>query len=515
MQSNETMAKLALHWQILIGMLAGAAIGVGLNVGGGRSTVVIDEGLPAGVRTVSIEDSADHTTIRRHMADGTEKVFVITTAGEAPAGVEAAEVFESWPTFATAEPTLVKLYEARGRSPARVWGERFHRLGSLFLRLLKMVAVPLIITSLASGVLGLGGTTSLGRMFSRTLGYYFVTSLLAILTGLVVVNIVRPGLRGGGLPEDAAGAGEAAGPAAAGHAAGPAAGKGLGDVLFSQVEAMIPENPFAALVEPNFLSIIAFTIAFSIFAMLVGGEVAAAVRRAAETGFAVMMAMTTAIIRLAPVGVFFLVAYVTATQGLSVFRSLAWYMLAVAIALAVHAAVTLPAIVWLVSRRSPAAFAQAMSPALLTAFSSASSNGTLPLTLSCVEHRAGIRNRTASFVLPLGATINMDGTALYEAVAVLFIAQLHFGENLPLVQQVVVCVTALLASVGAAGIPHAGLVMMAIILQAVGLPAESQGIILAVDRVLDMMRTAVNVWSDSCGCAVVDAWEDRETVGTV
>ncbi|MDA1038967.1 MAG: dicarboxylate/amino acid:cation symporter, partial [Planctomycetota bacterium] len=298
-------------------------------------------------------------------------------------------------------------------------------------------------------------------------------------------------------------------------AAGPAAARGLGDVLFSQVEAMIPENPFAALVEPNFLSIIAFTIAFSIFAMLVGGEVAAAVRRAAETGFAVMMAMTTAIIRLAPVGVFFLVAYVTATQGLSVFRSLAWYMLAVAIALAVHAAVTLPAIVWLVSRRSPAAFAQAMSPALLTAFSSASSNGTLPLTLSCVEHRAGIRNRTASFVLPLGATINMDGTALYEAVAVLFIAQLHFGENLPLVQQVVVCVTALLASVGAAGIPHAGLVMMAIILQAVGLPAESQGIILAVDRVLDMMRTAVNVWSDSCGCAVVDAWEDRETVGTV
>ena len=395
---------------------------------------------------------------------------------------------------------MADLYETRGQSPARAWVERFRRLGGLFLRLLKMVAVPLIITSLASGVLGLGGTGSIGRMFSRTLGYYFATSLLAIVTGLVVVNIVRPGLSGGGLPVAAA---EAAG--------APAAAQGLGDVLFAQVEAMIPENPFAAVVEPNFLSIIAFTIAFSIFAMLVGGEVAAAVRRAAETGFDVMMAMTTAIIRLAPLGVFFLVAYVTATQGLDVFRSLAWYMLAVAIALAFHAAVTLPAIVWLVSRRSPAAFAQAMSPALLTAFSSASSNGTLPLTLSCVEHRAGIRNRTASFVLPLGATINMDGTALYEAVAVLFIAQLHFGENLPLVQQVVVCVTALLASVGAAGIPHAGLVMMAIILQAVGLPAESQGIILAVDRVLDMMRTAVNVWSDSCGCAVVDAWEDRET----
>jgi proton glutamate symport protein len=500
------MVKLALHWQILIGMLAGGAIGVGLNVGAGRSRVVLDDGLPAGVAAVEIDDSADRTTIRRRAADGAQQVFVIGPAAGAADANAGAEVFGGWPEFRRQEPALADLYDARGQSPARVWGERFRRIGSLFLRLLKMVAVPLIITSLASGVLGLGGTASIGRMFSRTLGYYFATSLLAIVTGLVVVNIVRPGLRGGGLPVAAAGAGAAAEPMAA---------QGLGGVLFSQVEAMIPENPFAAVVEPNFLSIIAFTIAFTIFAMLVGGEVAAAVRRAAETGFAVMMAMTTAIIRLAPVGVFFLVAYVTATQGLDVFRSLAWYMLAVAIALAFHAAVTLPAIVWLVSRRNPAAYAQAMSPALLTAFSSASSNGTLPLTLSCVEHRAGIRNRTASFVLPLGATINMDGTALYEAVAVLFIAQLHFGENLPLVQQVVVCVTALLASVGAAGIPHAGLVMMAIILQAVGLPTESQGIILAVDRVLDMMRTTVNVWSDSCGCAVIDAWEDRATERTI
>ena len=182
-------------------------------------------------------------------------------------------------------------------------------------------------------------------------------------------------------------------------------------------------------------------------------------------------------------------------------------MLTVFVALVFHACITLPLILRLLARRSPWQFARAMSPALLTAFSSASSNGTLPLTLDCVETRAGVRNRVGSFVLPLGATINMDGTALYEAVAVLFIAQLHFGHDLPLAQQAVVCFTALLASVGAAGIPHAGLVMMAIILQAVGLPAESQGIILAVDRVLDMARTSVNVWSDACGAALVDAWE--------
>jgi Na+/H+-dicarboxylate symporter len=177
--------------------------------------------------------------------------------------------------------------------------------------------------------------------------------------------------------------------------------------------------------------------------------------------------------------------------------------------LAIHAVVVLPLIVKFVARRNPLQFAQAMSPALLTAFSSASSNATLPLTLACVEERAKVSNRVSSFVLPLGATINMDGTALYEAVAVLFIAQLLPDVHLGLADQIVVAITALLASIGAAGIPHAGLVMMVIVLQAVGLPVEMQGIIIGVDRVLDMARTCVNVWSDSCGCAVIARFESR------
>jgi Na+/H+-dicarboxylate symporter len=281
----------------------------------------------------------------------------------------------------------------------------------------------------------------------------------------------------------------------------------LGQILFEQIETIIPSNPLAALTAPNFLSIIAFTIAFGVFTIRVGGSPAERISGAASAGFEVMMAMTAAIIRLAPVGVLFLMAYVTATQGSEVFQALGWYVVAVAAALLIHATITLPLILKLFAKRSPLAFARAMSPALLTAFSSASSNGTLPLTLSSVEQRAGISNKTGSFVLPLGATVNMDGTALYEAVAVLFIAQLHFGQNLPLSQQIVVALTALLASIGAAGIPHAGLVMMVVILQAVGLPVEMQGVILAVDRVLDMARTSVNVWSDSCGCAVVEQAE--------
>jgi Na+/H+-dicarboxylate symporter len=270
---------------------------------------------------------------------------------------------------------------------------------------------------------------------------------------------------------------------------------------------MIPANPIGAFANGQFLSIICFSLAFAIFSLIVGGKTADSVREMAGVAFEVIMAMTMAIIKLAPLGVLLLMLYVTATQGIEVFRSLFWYMLAVICALTVHAAIVLPLILKFVARRDPLEFFRAMSPALLTAFSSASSNGTLPLTLASVEQRAGISNRVSSFVLPLGATINMDGTALYEAVAVLFIAQLYYGYNLELSQQIIVAFTALLASVGAAGIPHAGLVMMVIILQAVGLPVEMQGIIIAVDRVLDMYRTSVNVSSDSCGCAVVAQFE--------
>jgi Na+/H+-dicarboxylate symporter len=216
--------------------------------------------------------------------------------------------------------------------------------------------------------------------------------------------------------------------------------------------------------------------------------------------------MTQAVIRLAPIGVFAFMLFATTTQGIEVFKTFAMYMLTVALALLLHAVVTLPLILWLVARKSPWEFAKAMTPALLTAFSTASSNGTLPLTITSVEERAGISNRISSFVLPLGATVNMDGTALYEAVAVLFIAQAYTG-GLTLDQQVIVAVTALLASVGAAGIPSAGLVMMTIVLQAVGLPLEAVGLIIAVDRVLDMARTSVNVWSDACGCAVLNRFD--------
>jgi len=484
--------SLALHWQILIAMLVGATLGVVLNAGfGDRSISVSRPDLD-----VTIHDTSDRIEIDivAKQPGGATRNIVVDETGQDP------EAFGSVAELRSKDPAAYQLLHEYGLSPARWIGDTAQKFGGLFLRMLKMVAIPLIITSLITGVTGLQSAGRLGRMFSRTMGYYVVTSMLAITTGIAMVNLIRPGLKAGLVPRESVDMPQSA---------------DLGTVLFQQVEALIPENPIAAMAEGNFLSIIAFSLGIGIFTLLVGGEAAELIRRLFNALFEVMMRWTMAIIHLAPLGVFLLILSATATQGVEVFRSLAWYMLAVFLALGVHAAVTLPLILRFVAKRSPLDFARAMSPALLTAFSSASSNATLPLTIANVEQRAGVSNRVSSFVLPLGATINMDGTALYEAVAVLFIAQLYRGENLPLVQQLIVAFTALLASIGAAGIPHAGLVMMIIILQAVGLPTEMQGVIIAVDRVLDMCRTSVNVWSDACGCAVIARFDDGSDVPAV
>ena len=540
---------MALHWQILLAMVLGAALGVALNATTGRrqlgqpvehpAGVVQLVGMPGAVQVaaggvwsldtperilIQIDRQSaggayrtrrvavgDRRLIQQRLRDRGEPWPPVPPQAASTAGRVPRTVVPSLHLLAEKDPEAFALFQQYGRSTARTVGDLAQALGDLFLRMLKMVSVPLIITSLLSGVLGLGQAERLGKMFGRTLLYYLATSMAAIVIGLLMVNLIQPGVASAPPPDEQAAqrpadnrptmeeAGEAA-------SAQRRQGKRLAVVLFEQLQNMIPPNPFAAVATGQFLSIIAFTLAIGICTILVGGHSALVLREFVDAAFQVVMKLTMLIIRLAPLGVFFLMLSATAAQGAGIFGTLGWYMLTVACALAIHAVIVLPAILHFVARRNPRRFAQAMSPALLTAFSSASSNGTLPLTLTCVEERAGISNRVGSFVLPLGATINMDGTALYEVVAVLFIAQLS-GIELSLAQQFVVALTALLASIGAAGIPHAGLVMMVIILQAVGLPTESQGMIIAVDRVLDMCRTAVNVWSDSCGCAVVSRYE--------
>jgi Na+/H+-dicarboxylate symporter len=364
-------------------------------------------------------------------------------------------------------------------------------MGDLFLRALKMIIVPLILSSIVSGVANLGSGESLGRLGIKTLTYYLSTSTFAIIVGLLFVNLLQPGVGSDlGLSKSIE---ELA-----------VTKQSFGDTLLK----IVPENIFDSFLQGDMLSIIFFSIIFGYFITKVDKKYSTQLTDFFNSTFEVMMKITLFIIKFAPLGILGIVAGIVAEQAgntealIDMVGRLGIYMLAVLFALAVHAGITLPLILKFVGKVNPWLHFKAMTTPLLTAFSTSSSNATLPLTMEAVESEVGVSNEITSFTLPLGATVNMDGTALYECVAAMFIAQ-AYGVELGFLEQVIVVLTALLASIGAAGIPMAGLVTITIILSAVGLPLEGVGLILSVDRILDMCRTTVNVWSDSCGAAVI------------
>lgn len=388
------------------------------------------------------------------------------------------------------------------------WYSVFDFVGTLFLNALKMIIVPLVVSAIITGIANVGGGAGLGRLGGKTLAYYLATSLLAILVGLVLVNLISPGVIGGRPALEVIGLD----PQATAEVTAKVEGRGAEDVV-DVVLSMVPPNIVAAAVEGQMLGLIFFSILFGYFLSRIGEAYAEAQFNFWQGLFEIMMRITDLVIRFAPIGVFGLVAKVVAglkgPELAELAGSLALFAFTVTAALAVHAFVTLPLLLRFVGRVSPVRHYRAMAPALLTAFSTASSSATLPLTMECVEKNAGVSNRTSSFVLPLGATVNMDGTALYECVAALFIAQ-AYGLDLSAAQQFTVVLVALLTSIGVAAVPAASLVAIAIILGVIGLPAEGIGLILAVDRVLDMLRTSVNVFGDSCG-AVIIARTEGET----
>ncbi|HSO82451.1 dicarboxylate/amino acid:cation symporter [Thiocapsa sp.] len=378
----------------------------------------------------------------------------------------------------------------------------FAFLGELFLNALKMLIVPLIVSSIIVGIAGIGDSSNLGRLGGKTIGYYAMTSLLAIIVGLLVVNITQPGVVEG-TAEEVFGLS-----ATKSDLEDQFADKGAADIVEIFLR-MVPTNVVAAAAAGQMLGLIFFSLLYGFFITRLSGTLAQTQLDFWNGVFEVMMKITELVMRFAPIGVFALVAKTVTDTGLEAFGPLALFFFSVVIALGIHFFVTLPLLLMLIGGVKPSRHYRAMGAALLTAFSTASSSATLPLTMECVEKNAGVSNRTSSFVLPLGATVNMDGTALYECVAVMFIAQ-AYGIQLDLATQMLIVILALLTSIGVAGIPAASLVAIAIILSAVGLPLEGIGLILAVDRLLDMMRTAVNVFSDSCG-AVIIAKSEGET----
>lgn len=370
------------------------------------------------------------------------------------------------------------------------WLAPFRLAANVFMNLLRMLIVPLILTSIVTGVAGLSGGQEFGRLGAKTFGWYVMTSLLAIVTGLVVINLTHPGV-GADLPLAIPAGYEGA------------AGRSFADIL----ERMVPQNVFGAFSDNALLlQVIFFALVAGFFIGRLDEPHRGRMLGLFESGFALMMRVAEWVLRLIPYGVFVLMVKVVGETGMTAFRPLLFYMAIVCGALLFHAAVVLPLLLRLLGGVSPLAWFRAMAPALMTAFSTSSSSVTLPVTLETVEQRGGIPNKISSFTLPLGATVNMDGTALYECVGVLFLSQfyasaggfeLHFGD------QLYVVLAALMASIGAAGIPSAGLVMMTAILSGLGLPAEGAILLLAIDRPLDMLRTTVNVWSDTCAAAAV------------
>ena len=409
------------------------------------------------------------------------------------------------------------------------FAQKLHVGGEVFLKLLKMMVVPLVVTSVMSGILGMGDVRKLGRPGGYAVLYYLSTTILAVVVGLAVVNLIRPGvgtidqetlgqLRTGEVTSAKAKISDALAEATglseeeiasvfqelpSGKQEAPTVGTILNNLLLM----LFTDNLFSAAAQTNLLPLIIFSIIFAGMLTTIGERVDVLTSLIGQANEA-LMSFILLLMKVAPAGIFCLVAArfgEAQAEGklLEVISQTGWYFLTVLAGLGIHALVTLPLIYWIFTKKNPFRFMGQMSQALLTAFSTASSTATLPVTMDCAITKAGISKRSSEFVLPLGATINMDGTALYEAAAAIFIAQ-AIGFELSLLQQLIIAVTATLAAIGAAGIPEAGLVTMMIVLNAVGLPVEYIGLILSVDWLLDRFRTSVNALGDSVGAAVVD-----------
>ena len=363
--------------------------------------------------------------------------------------------------------------------------------GIIFIKLLKMITIPLIFTSILTGITSISNFNQLGRIGLKTISYYLLTSLFAIIIGLGLTNTLKPGYS---------------------YTQSETtkiydySNLNTPDSTLDIFIRMIPTNPISAAANGDMLSIIFFTILLGVAITQLPNAHKKNLTSFFESLFQAVMKLTQMIIKVSPIGVFGLIVKTVSTSNLELFYSIGKYMLTISIGLTIHIFIVLPILFFLITKINPLHHFKAMSSAMATAFSTSSSSSTLPVTIKCVNENVKASKEVSGFVLPMGATINMDGTALYECAGVIFISQI-LGVELTISQQIIVVITALLASIGAAGIPSAGLVMIFIVTQAVGFNNEDVALIigamLAVDRPLDMFRTMVNVTSDSIGTAII------------
>lgn len=365
--------------------------------------------------------------------------------------------------------------------------------GDIFLRFLKMIVIPIVFSSMVVGVAGMGNSGGLGRIAGKTFSFYIITTLIAAFVGMLFVNILEPGV-GSTLVSQAESAANIA-----------SANKvSLGERLIT----IVPDNIFKTLTEGDLLAIIFFAILFGFFVTKVEEKSRTVIIDFFQAAFDVIMKITLAVIKLAPIGVFAIVSKMIAQQAgdteklVEIAQSLGMFVLIVWIGCMIQFFIILPSIVRFIGKENPWKHMKKMSTAILTAFSTCSSGAALPISMKDSQEKCGISNKIASFTLPLGATINMNGTALYECVAVIFIAQVY-GVDLSIMEQLIIVATVLFSAIGAASIPMAGLVMLSVALSVAGLPLEGIGLVLAVEQLCDMPRTATNSYGDMCAAVVI------------
>ena len=464
--------KFSLHWQILIALVL--SIGYGLifstnyqstNI---NSTSLIVDSIDNGI-ILKLENLSSKTY--KSLSDYKTELKAILTKDQ----------------YKKYSKNIIELSYYNPAVKAISW------MGVLFLRALKMIVIPLILFSIVSGTSNISAGKDLRRLSLKTFLYYVATSILAITVGLTLVNIFKPGT---GVNYSALDALELA-----------TKHQSLGDILIS----IVPENIIDAMAQNQLLPVIFFSIIVGIFISKLDDHYSTLLKGFFNAGFELFMKITLFVIKLAPFGIFGLVAKVIADQEniSNLMVNLGIFTLTVLLALFIHSFISLPLITKLIGKAKPFKHFSNMSTALLTAFSTASSSATLPFTLENVENNSGVSKKISNFTLPIGATVNMDGTAIYICAVILFIAQAK-GIDLNFQQQFILVITTLLASIGAAGIPMGSMILISIILTTLGLPLEMIALILPVDRILDMFRTATNVWSDSCGAVVIAKTEGED-----
>lgn len=372
---------------------------------------------------------------------------------------------------------------ADGVDLAKTWIAPF---GTIFMNMIKMIIVPLVFSSLVIGVCSLGDVKKIGRIGAKTMAYYLGTTAFAIVLGLILAIIIQPGA-GVNMPAD--------GVKAAAQAAPP---------IMKVIIDIFPTNAMEAMLKANMLQIIVFSLFIGIGISMVG-ERAEYLKRTIDGLAEVSYKIVGMIMNFAPIGVFGLITPVVAANGPSVLLPLLKVVIAVYLGCLLHALIVYGAMLQFIGKISPMKFFKGIAPAQLLAFTSCSSGGSLPVNMACVQ-KLGVSKEISSFVLPLGATINMDGTAVYQGVCALFIAQIY-GVDLTSGQLLTVILTGTLASIGTAGVPGAGFIMLTMILTAVGLPLEGSALIAGIDRILDMPRTCVNITGDATVCYLIDKSE--------